>query len=160
MGRAYIRGVHLVATSSDDCHLPATAAATGRPTECGSVDKSLQELQRIELPPFFHVTADFSDHPVYPSDDRLGVTDALMSSHIRYRGFQGDIRQFTAPISFDAEGMRTLLSLPEIAPWREHNGLIISDAWAYRGTQILTPRWNSFPTGVLPKKHFWPATMC
>ena len=41
-----------------------------------------------------------------------------MSSHIRYRGFQGDIRQFTAPISFDADGMKTLLSLPEIAPWQ------------------------------------------
>ncbi|MDL1873489.1 alpha/beta hydrolase, partial [Deltaproteobacteria bacterium PRO3] len=70
--------------------------------EVATVDKSLQELQRIELPPFFHVTADLSNHPVYPSDDQLGMADALMSSHIRYRGFQGDIRQFTAPISFDA----------------------------------------------------------
>jgi beta-N-acetylhexosaminidase len=124
-GRAYIRGVHQgsngkIATVAK--HFPGHGGSDRLPdNEVATVDKSLQELRRIELPPFFEVTR--------PSpDDPQGVTDALMSSHIRYRGFQGDIRQFTAPISFDAEGMNTLITLPEISPWRESGGIVVSDA--------------------------------
>src|SRR5690606_26159627 len=89
--------------------------------EVATVDKSLQELRRIELAPFFTVTG---ARPGSSPD----ITDALMTSHIRYRGFQGDnIRQFTAPISFDPTGLRTILALPEFDAWREQ-GLMVSDA--------------------------------
>ncbi|MCB0153608.1 MAG: glycoside hydrolase family 3 protein, partial [Anaerolineae bacterium] len=97
MGRAYIRGIHqgsggqMVTVAK---HFPGHGGSDRLPDrEVATVDKSLQELRRIELPPFFYATAPLADDP-------LGITDALMSSHIRYRGFQGDIRQFTAPISF------------------------------------------------------------
>jgi beta-N-acetylhexosaminidase len=159
MGRAYIRGVHLgsngrVATVAK--HFPGHGGSDRLPDlEVATVDKSLQELQRIELPPFFHVTADLSDHPVYPSDDQLGMTDALMSSHIRYRGFQGDIRQFTAPISFDTEGMRTLMSLLEIAPWRENGGLIVSDALGVPAVRkYFDPSLQQFPHRQIAKEAF------
>jgi beta-N-acetylhexosaminidase len=159
MGRAYIRGVHLggsgrVATVAK--HFPGHGGSDRLPdNEVATVDKSLQELQRIELPPFFHVTADLSNHPVYPSDDQLGVTDALMSSHIRYRGFQGDIRQFTAPISFDAEGMKTLLTLPEITPWRQQGGLIISDALGVPAVRKhFDPSLEQFPHRRIAKEAF------
>ena len=119
MGRAYIRGVHQGSggkTATVAKHFPGHGGSDRLPdNEVATVDKSLQELRRIELPPFFEATrAD--------ENDPQGVTNALMSSHIRYRGFQGDIRQFTAPISFDAEGMATLSRLPEIAAWREAGG--------------------------------------
>jgi beta-N-acetylhexosaminidase len=159
MGRAYIRGVHVggngrVATVAK--HFPGHGGSDRLPdNEVATVDKSLQELQRIELPPFFHVTADLSNHPVYPSDDQLGMTDALMSSHIRYRGFQGDIRQFTAPISFDAEGMRTLLNLPEITPWRNNGGLIISDALGVPAVRKhFDPSLEQFPHRRIAKEAF------
>ncbi|MFN8454630.1 MAG: glycoside hydrolase family 3 N-terminal domain-containing protein [Anaerolineae bacterium] len=159
MGRAYIRGVHLggngrVATVAK--HFPGHGGSDRLPdNEVATVDKSLQELQRIELPPFFHVTADLSNHPVYPSDDQQGVTDAVMSSHIRYRGFQGDIRQFTAPISFDAEGMRTLLNLPEITPWRQNGGLIVSDALGVPAVRKhFDPSLTQFPHRRIAKEAF------
>lgn len=153
MGRAYIRGVHegsnaRIATVAK--HFPGHGGSDRLPdNEVATVDKSLQELRRIELPPFFEATVD------RPDDDPLGRTDALMSSHIRYRGFQGDIRQFTAPISFDAEGMATLLSLPEIEPWREDGGLIVSDALGVPAVRKhFDPTLQSFPHRRIAKEAF------
>jgi len=152
MGRAYIRGVHAgsnggVATVAK--HFPGHGGSDRLPdNEVATVDKSLQELQRIELPPFFEVTGN-------RVDDSGGVTDALMSSHIRYRGFQGDIRQFTAPISFDTEGMNTLLNLPQIAAWRDNNGLIISDALGVPAVRKhFDPALQTFPHRRIAKEAF------
>ncbi len=152
LGRAYIRGVHdgsngKIATVAK--HFPGHGGSDRLPdNEVATVDKSLQELQRIELPPFFEIT---SDRP----DDSLGMTDALMSSHIRYRGLQGDIRQLTAPISFDANGMATLLSLPEIATWRDGGGLIVSDALGVPAVRKhFDPTLESFPHRRIAKEAF------
>ncbi|GAB4424113.1 MAG: hypothetical protein Kow0031_02950 [Anaerolineae bacterium] len=152
MGRAYIRGVHAgsggkMATVAK--HFPGHGGSDRLPdNEVATVDKSLQELRRIELPPFFEATrADESDPQ--------GVTDALMSSHIRYRGFQGDIRQFTAPISFDAEGMATLTRLPEIAQWRAAGGLIVSDALGVPAVRRqFDPSLETFPHRRIAKEAF------
>lgn len=152
MGRAYIRGVHdgsggkIVTVAK---HFPGHGGSDRLPdAEVATVDKSLQELRRIELPPFFYVTAERDDDP-------WGMTDALMSSHIRYRGFQGDIRQFTAPISFDAEGMQTLLNLPEIASWRSQGGVIVSDALGVEAVRKhFDPSRQSFPHRRIAKEAF------
>ncbi len=152
MGRAYIRGLHqgsngqLAAVAK---HFPGHGGSDRLPdNEVATVDKSLQELRRIELPPFFEATAQKEDDP-------LGVTDALMSSHIRYRGFQGDIRQFTAPISFDAEGMSTLLTLPEIQPWRQDGGVIVSDALGVPAVRKhFDPTLQEFPHRRIAKEAF------
>ena len=152
MGRAYIRGVHLgsnerMATVAK--HFPGHGGSDRLPdNEVATVDKSLQELRRIELPPFFHVAADLPD-------DSLGMTDALMSSHIRYRGFQGDIRQFTSPISFDAAGMQTLMTLPEITAWRENGGVIVSDALGVLAVRKhFDPSLENFPHRRIAKEAF------
>jgi beta-N-acetylhexosaminidase len=152
MGRAYVRGVHQgsngkIATVAK--HFPGHGGSDRLPdNEVATVDKSLQELRRIELPPFFEVTRSSPDDP-------LGVTDALMSSHIRYRGFQGDIRQLTAPISFDAEGMNTLTTLPEIGPWREAGGVIVSDALGVPAVRKhFDPSLATFPHRRIAKEAF------
>ncbi len=151
MGRAYIRGVHRgsdgrVATVAK--HFPGHGGSDRLPDdEVATVDKSLTELRRIELAPFFHVT-DLTD-----GDDGMGVTDGLMSSHIRYRGFQGDIRQFTAPISFDPEGMAAILGLSEFIPWRDRGGLIVSDALGVPAVRKhFDPTLTTFPHRRIAKE--------
>jgi beta-N-acetylhexosaminidase len=123
MGRAYVEGVHQGSggrVAAVAKHFPGHGGSDRLPDdEIATVDKSLQELRRVELAPFFAVTG--------PGDDPLARADALMSSHIRYRGFQGNIRQFTRPISFDAESLPAILALPEFSDWRR-DGLLISDA--------------------------------
>jgi beta-N-acetylhexosaminidase len=153
MGRAYIRGVHRgsngrVATVAK--HFPGHGGSDRLPDdEVATVDKSLSELRRIELFPFFQVT-DLSD-----GDEGTGVTDALMSSHIRYRGFQGDIRQFTAPVSFDPEGMATMLGLSEFVPWRDQGGLIVSDALGVPAVRkYFDPTLTTFPHRRIARESF------
>jgi beta-N-acetylhexosaminidase len=125
LGRAYVRGVH----TGSEGRLAVVAkrfpgfGASDRDAdqEVATVDKSRETLRRIELPPFFAVTQ-FSD------EDPLGLADAMMTAHIRYKGFQGEnIRQYTRPISLDTENLPLLLSEPEFVPWRAAGGLLVSD---------------------------------
>ncbi len=153
MGRAYIRGVHRgskgqVATVAK--HFPGHGGSDRLPDdEVATVDKSFSELRRIELAPFFQIT-DLSD-----GDEGTGVTDTLMSSHIRYRGFQGDIRQFTAPFSFDPEGMATMLSLSEFIPWQDRGGLIVSDALGVPAVRkYFDPTLSTYPHRRIAKEAF------
>ena len=151
MGRAYIRGVHAgsqgkVLTVAK--HFPGHGGSDRLPDdEIATVDKSLQELRRVELAPFFAVTN--------PRDlDGLDRADALMSSHIRYRGFYGDIRQFTRPMSFDAEGMQALFDQPELRDWRK-DGLIVSDSLGVRAVrQYFDPQLQTFPHRQIAREAF------
>jgi len=140
-GKAYIRGVHLggegkVVTVAK--HFPGHGGSDRRADEeVATVEKSLDELKKIELAPFFAVTS---------SDDPLAVTEALMTSHIRYRGFQGNIRERTRPISFDPEALEAIMKLPEFEPWREEGGLIVSDALGVRAVRrYYDPQEQTFP---------------
>lgn len=124
-GQAYIHGVHVgsggqVATVAK--HFPGNGGSDRRADEeVSTVSKSLQELLKVELPPFIAVTDPQSADP-------LAITDALMSSHIRYRGFQGNIRETTRPVSFDPQAMQALMSIPALGNWRAAGGVIVSDA--------------------------------
>ncbi len=149
MGRAYVCGVHAggqgrVATVAK--HFPGHGGSDRLPDqEIATVDKSLTELKRIELPPFFAVTG-------AESVGDCAVTDAMMTSHIRYRGLQGNIRQFTAPISFDEAGMDSILGLPEFARWRD-NGLIVSDALGVPAVaKYFDPSEKTFPHRQVAKE--------
>ncbi|MFQ5595171.1 MAG: glycoside hydrolase family 3 protein [Anaerolineae bacterium] len=151
MGRAYIRGVHRgsqnrVLTVAK--HFPGHGGSDRLPDDdVATVDKSFQELRRIELPPFFRVTE-------VDGTDETATTDALMTSHIRYRGFQGDIRQFTPPISFDSAGMNQLLTLPEFVEWRE-TGLIVSDSLGVPAVRrYFDPQEQTFPAKQIAKEAF------
>jgi beta-N-acetylhexosaminidase len=149
MGRAYICGVHQGAAGRVGTvakHFPGHGGSDRLPDqEIATVDKSLTELKRIELPPFFAATQ--TNGP-----DDCGVTDAMMTSHIRYRGLQGNIRQFTAPISFDAEGLSSILGLPEFAPWRP-GGMIVSDALGVPAVaKYFDPTEQTFPHRQIAKE--------
>ncbi len=123
LGRAFISGIH---TGSDDRmaviakHFPGRGGSD-RPVEqeVATVRRSLDELKQIELPPFFAVTGDA------PSPDM--TTDGLLVSHIRYQGFQGNIRATTRPVSFDQQALSQILSLTQFASWRQNGGLMVTD---------------------------------
>lgn len=148
LGRAYIQGVHWgssgrVATVTK--HFPGHGGSDRSPDEeVATVEKSLAELRAVELVPFFAVT----------QGDSHATTDALMSSHIRYPVFQGSVSQLTRPISFDPEGMKTLMALPEFAAWRQQ-GIIVSDALGVRAVRrYYDPEEKSFPHKQVAKEAF------
>jgi beta-N-acetylhexosaminidase len=150
MGRAYIEGVHggsggRVATVAK--HFPGHGGADRLPGEdVATVDKSLAELKQVELAPFIAVTGGEAGDAT--------VTDAIMSSHIRYRDYQGEIRQFTAPVSFDAEGLQTLLHLDEFTSWRTE-GLIVSDSLGVPAARkAFDPTQAVFPHRRIAKEAF------
>ncbi len=123
MGKSFISGVH---TGSGNRmmvvaqNFPGTGNSDRSPElEVATVRKSLEQLKQIELAPYFTVTK--------PSLGAPGRVDGVMVSHIRYQGFQGNIRATTSPISFDSSAFSQIMSLPEFASWREEGGLIISD---------------------------------
>ena len=123
MGSAYVSGLH---EGAQDRLLVVPKFFPGRGSadrlgdqEVATVRKSLEELQQIELAPFFAVTQG--------NTEATGRADGLLLSHIRYQGFQGNIRATTKPVSFDAQALGSILSLPEFAAWRDEGGLIISD---------------------------------
>ncbi len=151
MGKAYIRGVHQgsqgqVLTVAK--HFPGHGGSDRLPdNEVATVDKSLQELQRVELAPFFAVTSP-------GSDDQLARTDALMTSHIRYRGFYGDIRQFTRPITFDIESMDALLGLEPLNTWRQE-GVMVSDSLGVPAVRrYFDPQLRTFPHRQIAREAF------
>ena len=123
MGSAYISGLHTgsrerMVVVAD--HFPGRGSAD-RPAgqEPATVRKSLEQLKQIELAPFFSVTGN--------AQTAQSRTDGLLVSHIRYQGFQGNIRSTTRPVSFDPQALSQILSLPAFATWREAGGLMVSD---------------------------------
>jgi len=144
MGRAYVAGLHqgsnnhMVVVAK---HFPGRGSSDRLPEEeVATVRKSLEQLKQIELPPFFRVTN---------SKDLANTVDGLLVSHIRYQGFQGNIRATTRPVSFDASALPAILALPEFTNWRANGGLIVSDAlgsnavrdfYSQQGTENFSPR--------------------
>ena len=123
MGRAYIRGVHLgsegrVAVVAK--HFPGHGGSDRLPEEeVATVRKSLDELTSFDLAPFFAITGNAQA----PEE----VADALLTSHIRYRGLQGNIRAATRPVSFDPQALNLLMALPTLSSWRINGGILVSD---------------------------------
>ena len=123
MGKSFISGLHtgsqnrLVVVAQN---FPGTGNSDRSPdSEIATVRKSLEQLKQIELAPYFSITTPDSGDP--------GRVDGLMVSHIRYQGFQGNIRATTRPISFDSNAFQQILSLPEFQTWRDSGGIIFSD---------------------------------
>ena len=95
--------------------------------EIPTVQKSLEQLKQIDMVPFFAVT---QNDPANES-----AADGLLVSHIRYRGFQGNIRASTRPVSFDATAYQALMTLPQIGPWRAAGGVTFSDVLGSRSVR-------------------------
>lgn len=119
MGQNIIRGLRVGSqgrVAAVPKHFPGQGSLTDTSDE---VDKSLEELKKVELAPFLSVAQPAAGEP-------RALADALMTSHVRYRGFYGNIRERTAPISVDAKAMQALLALPEVKAWREAGGVLVS----------------------------------
>ncbi len=123
LSQAYISGLH---TGSDGRmvviakHFPGRGDADRPPQEeVATVRKSLEQLKQIELAPFFAVTGNAVAQPE--------TIDGLLISHIRYQGFQGNIRATTRPVSFDQQALSQIMSLQSFSTWRDRGGLVVSD---------------------------------
>lgn len=123
MGRAYVEGLHV--GSEEELlvvakHFPGVGGADRLPEdEVSTVRKSLEQLKQIELAPFFAVTGN--------ATSPQATVDGLLVSHIRYQGFQGNIRATTRPISFDPQALNQILTLPQFSTWYADGGLLVSD---------------------------------
>jgi beta-N-acetylhexosaminidase len=101
-------------------HFPGFGGSDRLPEEeVATVRSSLEQLKQIDLAPFFAVTGN--------APDAVSMTDALLVSHIRYQGFQGNIRATTRPVSFDPQAFAQLMALPAFDSWRQGGGVMISD---------------------------------
>ncbi len=127
MGRAYITGVHeggerSVATIARN--FPGAGDVDRLPEqEIPTVQRSLEELRRVVLPPFLAVTRLPATGD--PSQVDPAVTDGMMSSHVRYSGFQGTGLGRNTPIGLATELSR-VLEQEGFAAWREQGGLMVS----------------------------------
>lgn len=143
MGKAYISGLHTGSNSRMVVvakHFPGRGSSDRAPEEeVATVRKSLEQLKQIELPPFFAVTN---------ATEPTGMVDGLLVSHIRYQGFQGNIRATTRPVSFDATALSAIIALPEFTNWRSAGGLIVSDAL---GSQAVRDFYSQGGESFLPR---------
>lgn len=153
MGKAYIQGVHEGANGRIALiakHFPGLGSAD-RPIEeeVATIRKSLEQLKQIELAPFFAVTQ------AAPGEETF-VADGLLTSHIRFQGFQGNIRATTRPISLDPQAYSQLLVLEPIAQWRQAGGITVSDSLGSRAIRrFRDPLEASFKAHLTARDAFW-----
>lgn len=123
LGSAYISGVHAgsqgrIAVVAKN--FPGNGGADRSPEiEVATVRKSLEQLKNFDLLPFFTVTGN--------AQNKASRADGLLAAHIRYQGFQENIRTTTRPISLDPEAFKLLANLSPIAEWREAGGIMVCE---------------------------------
>ncbi len=124
MGQAFISGLHQGSMGQLAViakHFPGLGGVDRDPAvEVSTVMKSLEQLKQLELAPFLIVTS--SDVAAENS------ADGLLVSHIRYQGFQGNIRATTRPVSLDVAALSQLLSQGDLNAWRSTGGLMVADS--------------------------------
>ncbi len=145
LGMAYVRGLHKGAQDGLAVvakHFPGLGSSN-RPLgeEVATIRRSLEQLKQVDLAPFFAVTAKA------PGEAQEAV-DGLLTAHIRYQGFQGNIRTQTRPVSLDPTAMDALMGLEPLASWREAGGIIVSDSLGSRAVRRFYD-----PTEVTFKAH-------
>ena len=156
MGKAYITGLHQGSEGSLAVvakHFPGFGGSDRLPQyEVATVRKSLDELKQVDLKPFFAVTGD--------APNREATTDALLTSHIRYRGFQGKL-DTTKPVSFDLTAFNQLMALPEFDKWRQNSqnggvmGVMISDDLGSRAVRrFYDPTGQTFNSKLVARDAF------
>ncbi|MGH2541718.1 MAG: glycoside hydrolase family 3 N-terminal domain-containing protein, partial [Ardenticatenaceae bacterium] len=146
MGKAFVRGVAAGSTgrvATIARHFPGLGSSDRRPDEeIATVQKPLLSLQQEDLPPFYAIV-----NPNGPVTDTRSV-DGLMTTNVRYRALQGNIRPTTRPISLDAQSLPTLLGQPELLGWRQAGGVLVS---AELGAPSLR-RFHQQQTGSFPAR--------
>ncbi len=123
IGKSYISGVHEGSNGEMAViakHFPGYGSSDRLPEEeVATVRKSLQQLKQIELAPFFAVTGGAQDPAMR--------ADGLLTSHIRFQGFQDNSRALGRPVTFDRDAFNQLMSLPDFDSWRQAGGVMVSD---------------------------------
>jgi beta-N-acetylhexosaminidase len=123
MGKAYIEGVHQGSSNRVAVvakHFPGRGASNRLPEEeVATIRKSLDQLRNFDLVPFFAV-AENGDSPE-------SSADAFLTSHTRYQGFQGNIRDTTRPVSWDPTAFSQLMEIPILKDWHANGGVMVSD---------------------------------
>ncbi|KAA3664817.1 MAG: hypothetical protein DWQ04_03800, partial [Chloroflexi bacterium] len=151
MAEAYAAGVHEGSNQRMAIvpkHFPGYGSSD-RPLheEIPTVRKSLEQLKQIELAPFFAVTDEMVGH--------FQTADALLTTHIRYQGFQGNIRATTNPVSLDQQALATLMSQEEFINWRQGGGILVSDGLGVRAVErFYDDTGQSFPHRLIAKDAF------
>lgn len=151
LGKSYIRGVHqgsqwrMLVISKN---FPGRGGSDRPPEEeVATVRKSLEQLKQIELAPFFSVTGSTSDNNE--------ITDGLLLSHIRYQGFQGNIRATTKPVSFDASALGLILNLEPLSIWRSKGGIMVTDNLGSQAVRrFFDPNGSSFDARTVASSAF------
>lgn len=150
MGQAYIEGLHqggngkMAVIAS---HFPGLGSAD-RPIsdEVSTVQKSLEQLKQIELAPYLEAV---------DGTELQGPVDGLTVSHIRFQGFQGNIRATTRPVSFDADALGQLLSVEPLPAWRDSGGVMVSDNLGSRAVRyFFDPTGRSFDANNIVRTAF------
>src|SRR5690606_16858205 len=143
MGKAFISGLH---HGSDNRllviakHFPGRGDSDRSPEEeVPTVRKTLEQLKQVELAPFFAVT-----NATEPS----AQADGLLVSHIRYQGFQTNIRATTRPVSLDTAALPAIIRLEEFSTWRSNGGLIVSNSL---GSQAIRDFYSLSGENFLPR---------
>jgi beta-N-acetylhexosaminidase len=151
MGSAYIRGIHQGSQGKMAVvakNFPGFGGSDRPPEEeVPTVRKPLEQLKLIELAPFFAVTGN--------APDVESTTDALLVSHIRYQGFQDNIRDTTKPVSFDAEALTQITALQPISDWRATGGVLISADLGSRAVRrFYDPSGQTFNSPLVARDAF------
>lgn len=136
IGRAYVRGLH---QGSDGVvgviprHFPGLGSAD-RPVreEVPTIQKSLAQLQQIDLVPFQAVAEGVPG--------AHSVADGFLVTHARYRGLQGSVRLSTRPVSLDAQALT--LALQGMESWRTQGGLLVAENLGVRSLRRFDDPWG------------------
>lgn len=112
IGQAFVQGVREGSANrmvTALAHFPGQGEAPGSD---GAIDKSLEELEKLDLLPFLEAIA-------LPGGEGRPLADALLVTQMRYRGFSGNYRERTRPLAVDAQAMQLLLAIPQVKAWRD-----------------------------------------
>jgi beta-N-acetylhexosaminidase len=152
LGESFITGIHTgsggrIAVIAS--HFPGLGGSD-RPIEedVATVPKSLEQLKQFDLAPFLAVTR--------PGEDGSnGLVQGLLTSHIRYQGFQGNIRATTRPISLDPQAHELVMSLDPLNLWRANGGITMSDSLGSRAIRLFRdPTGQSFDARLVARDAF------
>lgn len=151
-GTALIRGLHEGSNNRLAViakNFPGRGSSDRLPDEeVATVRKSLEQLKLIELAPFLKVTD-------IDNADEQEVVDGLLLSHIRYQGFQGNIRATTRPVSFDQTAVDLIFGISPLSVWREWGGVLVSDDLGSQAVRkFFSPEGQSFDARQIARNAF------
>jgi beta-N-acetylhexosaminidase len=141
IAEAYVRGLREGSNGRIAAALKHFPGVGDLRRDSDTLDKSLDQLQRVDLWPYFRLMT-------VPGGATRPLADAVLTSHARFRGFR-DLRERTDPFSVDASAISTLLALPAVAAWRNApaSGLVVSDSL---GDDNLRRFYDPNNSGIFP----------